>query len=234
MKVFNSTKLTLVLTALVVTAYAAKTPNTAVKNHQYQGCITVAGKRCLQCYRRQVRSNLKGCGPLLPPTDKCEIYSRDNAKGGSHCAKCKKSLALKSSGAGKDYKTSCVPGQVKDCEDEELRAGKTPICYACTYGFAQFDKETGKYHCVAYRCGPYGCQIGGQVGCDYQGLSCYRCYGGFALTVKKSKKKCVKPHITGCGLNSPIENGCLKCDVYRGFYQVPGGACVKGPALKSG
>ena len=81
---------TLALIGIASFIVSSKSQNT------YDGCVAVKDGVC-DCYERKVLQTGKGCGPKLPKTDKCAIYSIDIEpfKAEGYCSICKPGYAQK-------------------------------------------------------------------------------------------------------------------------------------------
>ena len=216
------------ITKLLILLVVTKT----ITSGQYDGCVYTVGSDCQQCYRRHNRADRKGCGPLLPESDHCEIYTNKPSIdfNGQRCIKCKNGYSLVNHRG--DVKSTCAPGIIKDCFFEVKSAFGESYCHACNNNEYAVYNTTPRYYCKNLSPSLSNCEIGGSVGePNPNHLNCYKCKTGFAVNF--GKHNCVKPNLPGCLQNDLIGNntvvkGCLTCDVYNGYHMEPGNdRCVK-------
>ena len=204
----TTTTSALVVAALVMTANCAG----------LQGCVEFYEKRCQRCFRRYLQKD-GFCGPLLPASDPCDIYTNSGrGKNRNFCVKCKPGFAL-----GNNF--SCIKGTIASCVDEELREGSPRNCFGCGPGkYSVIDPQTKTTSCKAVSSPVGNCLWGGRVNQGaIRGVTCYRCQPGFAVGVDSGL--CFPAVQKGCWTQS--KGRCFSCDPFEGYSINNLGNCFK-------
>ena len=109
-------------------------------DNAYEGCVIVNESGVCECFERRVLYNGKGCGPKLPKSNKCSIYSIELATRTKRnfCSICKPGFALKVETTPGvtlgGFKTTCVRGTIQNCLIETVTRSKRHGCSGCSGG----------------------------------------------------------------------------------------------------
>ena len=108
--------------------------STTLSATNYDGCVYIDGGECIQCFKRKYLPNNRGCGPLLPESDKCLIYQTGSLVNSDICGYCKTGYSLKYNFEKGKSTLKCVPATLPNCllESQYETDGQTQTtCEAC-------------------------------------------------------------------------------------------------------
>ena len=212
---------TTVIVVLSITA-AIKT-DSAVK---FPGCIQVSKQEtCTECFKRQVKTDGEGCGPVLPETDNCLIYSYNQQFKKQECAICKPGYGNSIKTSNGVFSETCVKGTIPDCLVEVDIEGRGRVCAACSNGkYSVFSTILKTSKCQAIQEPVLHCKWGSvyQKGAASK-ARCFRCDEGYAINVTNGK--CQDPVQVGCW--SQLEKFCYNCNPFEGYSTDSFGNCFK-------
>ena len=191
----------------------------------YEGCFKVQGNTCLACLNRKPLGLNKGCGTPTPLPNNCLVYTISQVNGKIVCAQCNPGYALDLKAA--ETTTPCkLKSTIKNCVDSFQNSKGVISCAICSNEqYVKITKQDqAQTQCVsAGKAGVENCLWGGLFGADSFGATCYRCQPPFAASY--DDRRCVKASVPGCLSNDQNPKTCFVCDVFSGYYMVPGGNC---------
>ena len=204
----------------------------SVKAGSYTGCIIALpgqdGGVCVDCYKRKVLDNGKGCGPLDPPSDPCLVHHKYTIDNSNTCYLCKQGFS-NSHPVSNTTHTSCVKGVIQDCIYEFKSAVGSPVCNACSGGkYAVLSDRTQRYSCQKVPNPLPNCLLGGSYYAPDKSISCYRCAEGYSASIATGR--CERFSDPGC--LTFIGKSCNECDFYAGYSMDQNGRCFKDATLR--
>ena len=220
----------LILLALTI----ATAPLKAV---QYPGCTEIDwhnnSTNCISCYKRKLLPDRKGCGPILPESDPCLIYTQDQHPHREHnfyCGTCKTGYALNVSSSATSDDLRCVKSSTPGCVQKSIVPWVGTLCNVCSdRKFAAFNYTSEKYECQESKKEiQRHCLWGGELLSRFvRGTSCFRCDEGYSLSQRV--KKCEPTRQKGCLKH--YNSICVTCDYYAGYSMDSEGNCFKDSTL---
>ena len=215
---------------IIITACAIATLILSANAAQFKGCISETRGVCTECFGRKVLTNGQGCGPKLPPGDKCAFYETVTTTGkkSTKCTICKPGYAQKLTfKPGQGLESKCVQGSIENCLIEIISPFNKHACSGCSGGlYAVPNAQGSSYSCKKISNPLPNCKWGSiAIGNTRR---CIRCNDGYALV--KETQQCVKTNQTGCWVNND-NGGCYACNPYEGYSINAQGKCVKGGEL---
>ena len=195
-------------------------------NTQYQNCVQVTGSTCLLCYKSIPMGKGKGCGPLPSNHGYCDFYSLEQFTGEITCGACDSDHVLNLGIISQTQNACQAKNTIQGCVDAfQFKKDEPPRCVGCLNNLYTNPKTKQNVCASGGNLTVENCLWGGLVVPKF-GSSCYRCKPGYALSFDRSK--CEVPASPGCMTNeSRTGKTCFSCDIYDGYYAVPGGKCVK-------
>ena len=209
-----------ILSSITATAFSNATTN------QFVGCVDIYQHKCGSCFKRQIRPDGFGCGPLQPQNDTCLFYTYNAQSEESECSECKPGYAKRTSHINGKRESQCVQRTIQDClweVDFEFPNQKLRYCYACQEGkYSVYNKETLTSSCQEVAKPVENCLEGGVVSANGQ-ARCSRCQPGYALDLNSNLcQPVVQP---GCW--NQRSGACLVCDPFEGYSIDIDGKCFK-------
>ena len=221
MKPTNSIVMTVLLTSLAASTHSAPSG--------YNGCSSIDNNGfCVECFKRKVLSDGKGCGPLQPKSDKCLFYIFNTLRNSSACSFCKTGYAYRVAFNGTELEETCVPGALSNCilEIDFAFSKKTErLCEACGKGlYSVKDAGNRTSTCKKVTKPLQNCEWGSFYDPKLEEGGCIRCDAGFAVDLYG--KQCVDAVETGCWLQDR-GGRCVACDPFAGYSIDEKGTCFK-------
>ena len=188
----------------------------------FKGCVSVVEGSCQQCYRRKLLPNGNGCGPLQPPSDKCQFYTYSGDVG-PVCLGCKQGYTNAEVSSRIGTLHECKPGSIAYCLDEATGVYGTESCYLCSGGRYSVAQPGGKTRaCVRINNSVANCKEGASASSVQRSPpKCGLCEDGFAVEVNTGQ--CLRTPETGCWVADPKR--CISCNPYAGYSMGPDGKC---------
>ena len=194
-------------------------------NTQYEGCLLVEGDTCILCYNSYPLGRRRGCGPPPPIPNNCEIYGYSLKDGKVSCSSWDSTRALNI--AAKGIQTPCTAkNNIKDSITATKSSTGPVLCKSCGNGL--YVQTPGLTNCV-----PAGkntiehCLWGSRFDSKRGAIRCSRCKVGYAVSADRMHYE--QGFAPGCLVNEKKDGArkCFACDVYNGYYMVPGFKCEK-------
>ena len=198
------------------------------------GCVQLSQGNCTSCYRRKLLQNRQGCGPVIPATDYCVLYSAMTHSREQVCSVCAPGFALKTkfTNSGGIISAKCVRGSIQNCL-LQIDFKDKQMCYACGKGtYSVFDKTRQTSTCRRIGNPTPHCLWGSVVNPynPINGATCSRCDPGFAVDL--STGRCQRATQAGCWTQSGGK--CLECNPFDGYSVTTDGGCAKTPSPSEG
>ena len=218
-----------------ITITLASSASVGAQGTTIPGCVGLYEGTCGQCYKRKVLETGNGCGPVLPATDKCILYSYNKNVKQQQCAACAEGYAEKiqitNSTNTTKITTSCVKGSLDNCIIEGESEGAR-FCYACDKGLYSVLNKTAKTGTCQKVDNPVpNCLWGSFVQPAAQGgPHCIRCVNGFAVDLTSGK--CEAAVVAGCWTQQAGK--CVACNPFTGYSATTDGGCAKNGAALEG
>ena len=221
----KTTKSTLI--GILIVALAS----TTLTRPNFNGCaISFLDGICVECFERKLKLDGSGCGPALPKSDKCLLYStviQNNSRVLS-CGTCKPGYALRVEFQSDGLIQTCVNATLKNCLieiDSVYKSGTLRFCHACRVKgeYSVVNQTTAICQKVDVDHTVPNCMWGSLVDPFKKEGTCFRCNDGFALNYLT--KQCETTTVTGCWVL--FKGRCIACNPFEGYSINSNGTCFK-------
>ena len=97
---------------------SALTTNKVSTANLFVGCVDIYQRKCAGCFKRQVRADDNGCGPLQPQNDTCLFYTYSPLAKSVQCSQCKPGYPRHVFAVNDTIKVNYIKGTIPDCFSE--------------------------------------------------------------------------------------------------------------------